>query len=283
VKWEEKVIPQHKASSQSTEKSVLRHWLVPHFGNLQLKEINTERIQDFISTWKEAPKTLQNVLAVMRLTWATAKAWSYVTGDPFQGLVMPEMVSEEQPCFTDEQMRRIISKENDPWQTFFWLASETGMRTGELLGLCPEDIDITAKLIKVRRSIWNGKAQTTKTKRGVRTYILSSQLCARLAEFIRANPGALVFHTSTGAPWDAGNVRRHLYALLEKLGIPQAGMHAFRHGNSTVMAQEHISPKLRQQRLGHADDRMMMRYEHTVTAEEVNLANRLGEMFAPAA
>jgi integrase len=282
-KWEEKILPQHKRSSRSAERSVLRTWLVPYFGNLQLKNLNAEMIQTFISQWTKAPKTLQNVIAVLRMTWTTARAWNYVptNADPFFGLVLPEMVSEEQPCFTIEEMRRVIEAVNEPYRTFFWLASETGMRSGELIGLRLEDVDVVAGLVKVRQSVWRGEAQTTKTKRGVRRYVISPQLRARLAEFIKSTRREgvqLVFASETGQAWDDGNVRRKLYSILKNLKLPRAGMHAFRHGNETVMAHLQVPPKLRQQRLGHSDERMMLRYEHVVSQDEINLANKLGEM-----
>jgi len=44
------------------------------------------------------------------------------------------------------------------------------------------------------------------------------------------------------------------------------------------MASEGAAPKLRQQRLGHSDERMMLRYEHVITQDEIALANRLGTM-----
>ena len=60
-------------------------------------------------------------------------------------------------------------------------------------------------------------------------------------------------------------------------------MHAFRHGNETVTAHLNARPKLRQQRLGHSDERMMLRYEHVITQDEIKLASRLGSMLVGSA
>jgi integrase len=47
-------------------------------------------------------------------------------------------------------------------------------------------------------------------------------------------------------------VKRRLKPLLEKLGIRRGGLHAFRHGNATLMDRLGVPMKVRQQRLGTA-------------------------------
>jgi hypothetical protein len=45
-------------------------------------------------------------------------------------------------------------------------------------------------------------------------------------------------------------VKRHLKPVLAKAGIKQGGMHAFRHSNATIMDQNNVPLKIRQDRLG---------------------------------
>jgi len=87
-----------------------------------------------------------------------------------------------------------------------------------------------------------------------------------------------LFATTAGRPFSQVTVRRHLWLICDQLGIKRTGMHAFRHGNETVMAHLHAPPKLRQQRLGHSDERMMLRYEHVVSQDELSLVQKLGTM-----
>ena len=80
-------------------------------------------------------------------------------------------------------------------------------------------------------------------------------------------------------PWDTDTIRkRKLYPLLEKLGIERCGFHAFRHGNATVMDQEHVPIATRQNRLGQSDARTTMGYTHAISEDGRRFATRLGEL-----
>jgi hypothetical protein len=46
--------------------------------------------------------------------------------------------------------------------------------------------------------------------------------------------------------------RRKMTALLKSLGIPQAGYHAFRHFNVSLLDALHVPVKTIQERIGHA-------------------------------
>jgi integrase len=54
----------------------------------------------------------------------------------------------------------------------------------------------------------------------------------------RPNAPGLLFATRNGTPLDHSLVRkRKFHPLLKKLGIPQCGFRAFRHGNATLLDQ----------------------------------------------
>jgi integrase len=95
----------------------------------------------------------------------------------------------------------------------------------------------------------------------------------------RPNALGLLFATENGTPWDHSLVRkRKFHPLLKKLGIPQCGFHAFRHGNATLLDQIGAPMAVRQNRLGHADAQTTMDYTHAVTADERRIAAELGKI-----
>ena len=59
-------------------------------------------------------------------------------------------------------MESIRSKSTDATRLFYWLAVETGMRSGELCGLRVCDVDPFKKLVRVRQAVWRDKVQTPK-------------------------------------------------------------------------------------------------------------------------
>jgi integrase len=57
----------------------------------------------------------------------------------------------------------------DKLEALYVLAITTGMRSGELLGLRWEDVDLQTHTLQVRRTVFNGQIETPKTLKGRRS------------------------------------------------------------------------------------------------------------------
>ena len=90
----------------------------------------------------------------------------------------------------------------------------------------------------------------------MRTLAQSQQLVTLLWEqFARqkAKGHDSLFSASTGSPWDMNVYRRRkMLPLLTSLGIEQAGFHAFRHFNCSLLDDLRVPLKTIQERAGHA-------------------------------
>ena len=63
------------------------------------------------------------------------------------------------------------------------------------------------------------------------------------------------------------------------LGSAQRGLHAFRHGQGTILDQMNVPVKVRQQRLGHTSaDLTLNTYTHAITSDERKFVDELGEI-----
>jgi integrase len=69
-----------------------------------------------------------------------------------------------------------------------------------------------------------------------------------------------------------------LYPLLAKLGIPRAGLHAFRHSRVTMLRKNGRPGDLQRQWIGHSSLKTTDRYSHTdqELAYRQNAARRVG-------
>ena len=72
-------------------------------------------------------------------------------------------------------------------------------------------------------------------------------------------------------------IKRALKPVLKELGL-DGGAHAFRHGNATLLDSLRAPMAVRQERLGHVDERTTMGYTHLVTADDVRVAGELGAL-----
>jgi hypothetical protein len=76
-----------------------------------------------------------------------------------------------------------------------------------------------------------------------------------LREFIGDRTSGLLFCTRTGKPLSQSNILRDsLHPLLEKLGQPAAGSHAFRRFRTTWLRKNSVPRDLENFWLGHAEE-----------------------------
>jgi integrase len=60
-------------------------------------------------------------------------------------------------------------------------------------------------------------------------------------------------------------VEYNLWAILDALGIPRCGLHAFRHSHTALLLDTGATPKVTQRQLRHADARTTLEiYGHVV-------------------
>jgi integrase len=285
-RWKRNVTSNYKPSTKSGMKSSVNRWLVPKFGELRLHQITTEMLQQFLSSAPVKPKTVRNLFIAFKLMWATARAWGYADKNICEGIVLPSMNVPDKKWFTDEQMKQIISKASEPYKSMFWICAETGIRGGELCALKVEDLNFDYRALRIRRSVWKGELQTTKSKKGVRTFAISTQLCEHLKTYLldqwRDNTEKLLFCTREGTPYDNRDiVDQVLHPILERLGIARAGLHAFRHGNATIMDGLNAPMRVRQDRLGHEKAETTLGYTHAIGGDDRRIADEIGEILCP--
>jgi integrase len=260
--------------------------LVPAFGHIPIADVDIQTIQRSVTKWAPqiAPKTVRNILATMRIIWKTARAWGYVSHNPFEGLMLPRKGLTRKTSLTSEQARDVIRLATEPYRSLFWIIAETGIRGGEVCGLFVEDMDLPRQFIHVKRSAWRAQLQTPKTGKAVRSFPISPALAVHLAAFIGDRTG-LVFATRTGKPLDNYNVVTWiLKPLLKQVGIEDTkymGLHAFRHCNASALDSMGAPMRVRMDRLGHAQQETTMGYTHANAGDHRRIAAALGEVFCP--
>jgi integrase len=273
-KWKTEVLTKQKPSSARAVKSHLKCYIVPRLGTLRLEQFGVENQQVFVTSVLEkgvSRKTLLNVIGTLSSILTTARNWGYNCEQvQIEKLHLPARdVKFEAPHFTTDQLRRILTIAEEPWRTLFAILATTGLRAGEALGLQIGDIDFTGMTISVRRSAWNGKIQTTKSKASETVLPLpgplSQMLKNRLAT-LDGKPETFLFVTRNNRPPSSNKVVEYrLWTVLDALNIPRCGLHAFRHTHAALLLDSGATPKVVQRQLRHSDARTTLEiYGHLV-------------------
>ena len=181
----------------------------------------------------------------------------------------PRGARYEAPHFTVEQLRKILSIAEEPWRTLFCILTMDGLRAGEVLGLQWGDLDLERKLLHVRRSAWNGRIQTAKSQTSETVLPIPTALATILKEYQaqwQPNPQGFLFVTRNGRPPSSNKVVQYrLWTILDALGIPRCGLHAFRHTHTALLLDSGANAKVTQRQLRHSDARTTLEiYGHVV-------------------
>jgi integrase len=273
--WRSSVAVNLKASTTRAAESHLRAHIIPKLGSLPLTEINTKAIQNFVAylaTGGRSRKTVENVLLTLSSILRVAKSWDYACGSfKLADITMPrEGIRQEQRCFTDKEMGRIIAAAPEPFGTILAVTAVLGLRIGETLALRVGDLDFAEHVIRIRQSVdaATRSVQAVKSQASSADVPMPSQLEARLRTLLRKHAGKseLLFVNRRGRPFSANKLReKQLHPLLVKLDIPRGGFHSMRHGAASALLADGATPAVVQRQLRHSDARITLGlYGHVV-------------------
>lgn len=179
------------------------------------------------------------------------------------------------PLTEDELLKFFEAAKGDRLFAAYVLAATTGLRRGELLGLCWDCIDIENGVITVQRQLLVLKdgltlEETTKSKSGMRSIVLTDDAIRELKahrkrqaqEKLRAGEAyqnnGLVFCKEDGTPLDPREFTKRFQRHLEAAGLPRVRLHDLRHTHASLLLARGVHPKVVQERLGHSSITMTL-------------------------
>ena len=219
------------------------------------------------------PATINRFVAALSVVLShAARDWEWMAENPVTRMRKVRENNEDRGhCLTDEERLRLLEvcKKSGSSKLYllviFLLA--TGARTGEVLGLRWENLDLE-----------NGRASLKRTKNGQpRTLFLSGQLVEMLGglrEQAKPRQADLIFpgHVDLAKPLD---LKRPWDDARKLAGLPTFRLHDLRHSCATYLAQtgatEHEIMKL----LGHKTPQMAQRYVHLAEEHARNALDRM--------
>ncbi len=255
-------------TTQLEKRRVLQRHILPAFGCRKLPEIDAQSIHRFIADLRATglgPKTINNVLTVLRKALDTACDWQLLDHLPRMKF-LPTPDATFKFLLPTQVDALIAAAEPGLWRAMITFAVRTGLRFSELAGLEWSAVDRhhgAHGMVAVCRKNVRGLVGPPKNNR-IRHIPLTSDALDALddaASFAIPSGTNLVF-TFAGKFVGYTTALDNLVRICRAAGVPQIGWHDLRHTFATHLVSVGAPLKAIQDLLGHSTIEMTMRYAH---------------------
>ncbi len=289
----------------------------PVIGNMRISDVKPMHCKAVLNGMDAdyAGSTIRQTYITMGTVFKSALLNDIIAKHPMESVRYTKPVrdaSDIRYLTVDEQRKFLTTAANSHNYRQYALILETGLRTGEMIGLTWDAIDwknrtlTVNKTLEYRHNQGSWRAGSPKTKSSYRTIPLTnraynillavyktrdsrkqSDTLSQILEYIDRRTGKtmrfvmkdLVFiNYRTGEPAKNSSYDTHLYKLCDVAGIKRFCMHTLRHTFATRAIERNVQPKVLQQLLGHASIKTTMdRYVHVTDDSMVRAVRQFEE------
>ena len=323
--------PTVRHSTYLTYKRYCDKHVIPFIGKKKLKDIDCETLQKFFNgkskegrlDGKEgglSPKTLLNIRNMLNLIFKQAIVNHYIPANPLTGVKLTRREPKEMrvlSLYEQEALESVVLGSLNPIASGIIIALYSGVRIGELLGLCWQDIDIDREMtMSIRRllvrqelpdknnsdyeiltkgettGLMIGKVKTYKGNRLIPLPDISIEMFRKLRQYGWSlsgsfggdfNPKGFVFVNTEGLPIEPRTYMDVFYSYVKAAGIPHANFHSLRHTFATRALEKNMDLNTLSDILGHAQPSTTLNmYGHSLSEHKRHEMDKFNTAKKPA-
>lgn len=275
-----------KTSTLARYRDIINLHIMPAFGNMQIRELNSQMIELFANTKIEngrldgngglSPKRVRDILSVIKLVFAYAQDQGYIS--QIVKFSMPRIDKPHVEIFSKDDEMRLISyfmNNLEPSKCGVIISLCTGIRIGELCALQWSDVDTESNIITINKTLQripdlkaNNKTkviiESPKSKASERQIPIPALLHEQL-ESIKPQTNSPNYYvlTSSEKYIEPSNYYVKYQRWLNECGIENHSFHALRHTFATRAIECGMDVKSLSEILGHSDVKVTLaRYVH---------------------
>lgn len=251
-----------KKRSYARDLGAYKCHLGPHFDELPLSDIKLERVEEYIavrrgelSRRKKEPSgaTINRELALLRTMLNKAVDWDYIPANPVRWRRVTKLREDgrERYMTLDERARLLQAIDESPahLRAFVVLAINTGMRSGEILGLKWANINLNDGIITLERTMRkSGKVLRTPINQAAREVL---EALPRVSEYVLCDPATGTRIKSVIRSWKTACRRAEIVGLR---------IHDLRHTFATMLNIKGFDIPTISTLLGHSSVLMTSKY-----------------------
>jgi len=267
--------------------------LIPALGSIHITQLQTAQIQSYYAQALQSgradgkgglsARTVKHHHRVLSeaLTWAVEE--NLLGRNVAKSAKPPKPVSREMGTLNEDNIDLLLeAARGGQYYYLFYLATYSGMRRSELLGLRWKDVDLHLGSLSIVQTLHRLANQEIKTEapkgaKSRRRIALGPELVLTLREHKKHQGGIretlgnpltgddLVFAKPDGSPMSPSTVSHAFLDLRRKVGLEGVHLHSLRHTHATLLMKGGENPKTVQERLGHSSIAVTMDiYSHVV-------------------
>jgi integrase len=274
-------------------KQMWLRYLNPRCANWLVHDVETRMVQSLLDQVERednlGPQTMAHIKHFLGGIFRFAIAQNHLP----KGTINPVMFVEtatvpdfDGRAYSLEEIALMLTVLPEPSRTVVATAAFTGLRAGEIRGLCWEAFNSgtvgSLGVVRVLRSIWRGKVGEPKNSRSKASVPLIPQLNTFLEQHREriGNPASgPIFANGAGKPADLDALyHRQMEEPLRQAGIEWEGWHGFRRGLATNLERIGVRETIAAMILRHSNDRVTRKhYIKPPSIEAVSAMQRLSD------
>lgn len=252
-----------------TYKSNLEKYIIPYFGNADIKSISQVDVQNYINSVRNADdgsllakSTLEKHKMILHDIFDKAIDNDLCYKNPVKSIVIPNNVTTEAKRvynLSEYNIAKKYAKDHEGGLGIL-IILETGIRRSELLGLKWSDIDFKNRQIHIQRSVvqTTGKIVegSTKTETSNRIIPISTQFCNYLKSLTQSGEYVICGsdpHSFRSPATYAKQFKNFMQKMSKDKGLEALEPHELRHTFGTVQREKDVDIYTIQKVMGHAD------------------------------
>lgn len=275
-----------KAIRRNTRKAweiAIRDVVVPAFGAVPVSKLSSQLVADTWLALEERGESLHKLkrsYVVLKRAFDYAKTIGWVGDNPVKGVSpTPPPRPAKGHAIEPEVARALLAAVRHDVELHAWLrlASATGARRGEVIGLRWSDIDVDERTVTIDEGVTigdNGAVEVGPTKtKDHRLVQVDAETIAAVLELrahrergarlagIELEPGAFLFcrDVAGAVPWRPDTTSDRYAAVRARVpGAEETTLHTLRHNTASYLLASGVDVETVAQRLGHRSTKMTL-------------------------
>jgi integrase len=268
--------------------------VTPAIGRVSLRRLRPDHLERFYADLADHgrmdgkgglnSKTIVEIHMILRRSLDDAVRRGLIVSNPARVAHAPKrrpLSSPTSRVWTAAQLSEFVNgTRSHRYHAALWLAANTGMRRGEVLGLRWGDVDldlgllcVTRSLVSVGYELHETRGKSRSARRSINLDPITTELlsewrqrrCAEDPEFDPDDPEGHVFSRPDGSATHPQLLSDAFKKLVARSGLPSIRFHDLRNTHATLLLKAGVPVKVVSERLGHSTPGFTMAtYQHVI-------------------